>query len=80
MFSAPEAPAPTAMQSSEVNARTGWKCPGAITSPTSAVKIDERHHPRLQKREIVADIGLGNPGAEFNGVVIDDRQFGLASS
>jgi hypothetical protein len=39
MFSAPEAPAPTAMQSSEVKASTGWKWPGAITSPTSAVKI-----------------------------------------
>ena len=39
MLSAPEAPAPTAMQSSEVKASTGWKCPGAIASPTSAVKI-----------------------------------------
>ena len=39
MFRAPEAPAPTAMQSSEVNARTGWKCPGAMARPTSAVKI-----------------------------------------
>ena len=39
MFSAPEAPAPTAMHSSEVKASTGWKWPGAITSPTSAVKI-----------------------------------------
>ena len=39
MFSAPDAPAPTAMQSSEVNASTGWKCPGAMARPTSAVKI-----------------------------------------
>ena len=39
MLSAPEAPAPTAMQSSEVKASTGWKWPGAIASPTSAVKI-----------------------------------------
>ena len=39
MLSAPEAPAPTAMQSSEVMASTGWKCPGAIARPTSAVKI-----------------------------------------
>jgi hypothetical protein len=39
MFSAPEAPAPTAMQRIEVNARTGWKWPGAMTRPTSAVKI-----------------------------------------
>ena len=39
MFSAPDAPAPTAMQSIEVNASTGWTWPGAIISPTSAVKI-----------------------------------------
>jgi hypothetical protein len=39
MFSAPEAPAPAAMQSSEVKASTGWKWPGAITRPTNAVKI-----------------------------------------
>ena len=39
MFIAPEAPAPTAMQRIEVNASTGWTWPGAITRPTSAVKI-----------------------------------------
>ncbi len=39
MLSAPEAPAPTAMQRIEVNASTGWTWPGAITRPTSAVKI-----------------------------------------
>jgi hypothetical protein len=39
MLSAPEAPAPTAMHRIEVNAITGWTCPGAITRPTSAVKI-----------------------------------------
>jgi len=39
MFSAPEAPAPTAMQSSAVKPITGWTWPGAITMPTSAVKI-----------------------------------------
>ena len=38
MFSAPEAPAPTAMQRMEVKASTGWTWPGAIISPTSAVK------------------------------------------
>jgi len=39
MFSAPEAPAPTAMQRMEVKASTGCTCTGAITRPTSAVKI-----------------------------------------
>ena len=39
MFSAPEAPAPTAMQRMEVKARSGWTWPGAMTRPTSAVKI-----------------------------------------
>ena len=39
MFSAPEAPAPTAMHRIEVKASTGWTWPGAITRPTSAVKI-----------------------------------------
>ena len=39
MLSAPEAPAPTAMQRMEVNARIGWTWPGAMTRPTSAVKI-----------------------------------------
>ena len=39
MFSAPDAPAPTAMQRIEVKAITGCTCTGAIISPTSAVKI-----------------------------------------
>ena len=38
MFIAPEAPAPTAMHRIEVKASTGWTWPGAIISPTSAVK------------------------------------------
>ena len=37
MLSAPEAPAPTAMQRSEVKASTGCTWPGASTRPTSAV-------------------------------------------
>jgi hypothetical protein len=39
MLSAPDAPAPTAMHSSAVNASTGCMWPGAITMPTSAVKM-----------------------------------------
>ena len=35
----------------------------------------QRHHPRLQERKVVADLGLGNPG-QFDGVVIDNRQDG----
>ena len=38
MFSAPEAPAPTAMQRSAVKAITGCMGTGASTSPTKAVK------------------------------------------
>jgi len=38
MFSAPDAPAPTAMQRIEVKASTGCTCTGAITRPTNAVK------------------------------------------
>ncbi len=37
MFSAPEAPAPTAMQSSAVKPVSGWIEPGATARPTSAV-------------------------------------------
>ena len=37
MFSAPAAPAPTAMQSSAVKPITGCTWPGAATMPTSAV-------------------------------------------
>ena len=37
MLSAPDAPAPTAMQSSAMTPRTGWSEPGATTMPTSAV-------------------------------------------
>ncbi len=38
MLSAPDAPAPTAMQSSAAKAITGCIVPGAIRSPTKAVK------------------------------------------
>ena len=37
MLSAPEAPAPTAMQSSAVKAVSGCSVPGATASPVSAV-------------------------------------------
>ena len=39
----------------------------------------QRHHPRLQQRDVIADFGLGNPGAKLDGVVIDNRHDGLAS-
>src|SRR5690606_33831450 len=38
ILSAPEAPAPTAMQMSAMAASAGWSGPGATTSPTKAVK------------------------------------------
>ena len=34
----------------------------------------QRHHARLQQRDVIANFGLGNPGAELDGVVIDNRQ------
>ena len=37
MLIAPAAPAPTAMQRMAVNAITGLRCPGAISSPISPV-------------------------------------------
>ena len=43
------------MQSSAVNAVSGLTWPGATTIPASPVKIDQRHHARLQQREKVAD-------------------------
>ena len=38
MFSAPEAPAPTAIQRMAIRPRTGWIWPGASTRPAKAVK------------------------------------------
>ncbi len=42
MLSAPEAPAPTAMQTSAAKASTGCGTDGAASMPTSAVKITSR--------------------------------------
>ena len=39
----------------------------------------QRHHPRLQQRDVVADLGLGNPRAKLDGVVIDNRHDELVS-
>ena len=55
MFSAPEAPAPMAMHSSAVKPITGCSVPGATHQPDERGEDHERHHPRLQQREIVAD-------------------------
>ena len=38
MLIAPDAPAPTAMHNTATAASTGWRCPGATTSPTKPVK------------------------------------------
>ena len=53
-LSAPEAPAATAMHRMAVKAISGCMLPGAASMAQSAVKIDQRHHPRLQQREIIA--------------------------
>ena len=55
MLMAPAAPAPIAMHSTATAARTGWRCPGATASPTSAGKDDQRHDPRLEDLDIVAE-------------------------
>src|SRR6185437_4904196 len=34
----------------------------------------QRHHPRLEQRDVIGDFGLGNPGREIEGVVVDNRQ------
>ena len=39
MLSAPEAPAPTAMQRIAMKPMTGWIWPGATTMPAKAVKL-----------------------------------------
>jgi len=58
---------PTAMQSSEVKASTGWKCPGARSrGPTSAVKITSDITPRLQQREDNRRPRPRNPGPKFD--------------
>ena len=55
MLSAPEAPAPTAIASSAAKPITGWMPPGAIAMPTKRGEHDQRHHARLEQREVVAD-------------------------
>ena len=74
MLSAPEAPAPTAMQSSEVNASTGWKWPGRDRQADQRGEDHQRHHPRLQQRDVIADLRLGDPRAiDVDGVVVERR-------
>ena len=34
----------------------------------------QRHHARLQQRDVIGNIGLRNPGRQLDGVVIDHRQ------
>jgi hypothetical protein len=75
MLSAPEAPAPTAMASSEAAAITGWTVPGSDDDADQRGEDHQRHHARLQQLEIVADIpadgggwdGLGVAGLEGGG-------------
>src|SRR5438552_2930888 len=61
------------------HATTGGSAPAAppITMFCAVQRGEDhqRHHPRLHEREVVTDLGLGNPG-QFDGVVIDDRQDG----
>ena len=54
MFSAPDAPAPMAMNSNAVKPITGFICPGAATMPTSAVNTTSDMTRGFSKLEIVA--------------------------
>jgi hypothetical protein len=54
MLSAPEAPAPTAMHRIAKQDHDGIDVPGAATCRRKRGEDDQRHHPRLQQREIVA--------------------------
>ena len=54
MLSAPEAPAPTAIASSAAKPITGCSGRGAQQHAGERGEHDERHHARLQQREIIA--------------------------
>ena len=54
MLSAPAAPAPTAMHRIAMKPSTGWMPPGASEQADERGEDDQRHHPRLEQREIVA--------------------------
>ena len=59
---------------------------GSVRRPHSGVMVrrdhqadqrrehHERHHPRLQQRDVIADFGLGNPRGQIDGVLVDNRQ------
>ncbi len=57
MFSAPEAPAPMAMHSRAVKAITGCTLARRAHDADQRGEHDQRHHPRLQQRDIVGDGG-----------------------
>ena len=54
MLSAPDAPAPTAMQSSAVNAEHRMQMARRDHEADQRGEDHQRHHPRLQQRDVVA--------------------------
>ena len=70
MLSAPEAPAPTEMQSSEVKASTEWKCRARLPT-TSAVEDASNITRGFRSAMQIADISL-RCRAPFDGTVLDD--------
>ena len=59
ILSAPEAPAPAAMQISAAMASTGCIEPGAATRPTRPGEHHEEHHARLHQRDVIGDVAAG---------------------
>jgi hypothetical protein len=60
MLRQPEAPAPTAIISSEAKAITGWVVHGRHHHADEGREHHEEHHPRLQQREEVGHVALGD--------------------
>ena len=63
MLSAPAAPAPTAMQSSAVSRDHRMQMPRRDHQADKRREDHERHHARLQQREVVADASRGGVGS-----------------
>ena len=59
MLRQPAAPAPTAIMRREAKATIGWTSGAHDDHADERGEDDEEHHPRLQKRDEIRDIALG---------------------
>ena len=80
MFSAPAAPAPTAMQMSAAMASTGCMWPGAATRPTSAVKTTRNITRGFISAKIFGDLAAVGGGQDFRACVETDFGHALTHS